>query len=110
MNRWLRWAAGVLWGAMATLFTSFGFPLALAVLVLGVVLLKADRVVAISGPLAGFGMAWLLWLWRQSLTGGTMDGSTWPAVMFGLLPLLIGVALVMPSFVGWIRHTASVRH
>lgn len=104
-----RWIAGVVWGGLATLASSFGFPSAVAVLMLGMLLLRTDRVVAVSGPLTGFGAAWLMWLWRQSLTGGTTDGVFVSALIFGLLPLVVGLSLVTPFVLTWLRQASLGR-
>ncbi len=90
---------GVAWGAFATLFTSFYFFLGPAVVVLGILLLRNDRAVAISGPLVGFGGAWLLWIARQAWSGGTGDPMA-SAILFGALPLAVGIVALLPILGG----------
>jgi hypothetical protein len=94
---------------MATLFTSFGLPLAMGALVLGVLLLKGDRRTAISGPLTGFGGAWLLWTRLQDQSATTTDAVGGWVVAFGLLPFVIGLALVAPLVADAFRGRAAGR-
>jgi hypothetical protein len=96
MNRVLLWITAAVLGAAATLMTSFGLLAVVIFLPLAVPLIvRGDRLVALSGLLTGFGALWLFFMARQSATGGTLDNAQlWTAV--GVVPLVIGcVALAL---------------
>ena len=95
MDRRLLWITTAALGAAATLMTSFGLIAALVFLLLVVPLvLRGDRVVALSGLLTGFGALWSLLMARQLDSGGTTDNAAFWVVV-GVVPLVIGCALVV---------------
>jgi hypothetical protein len=69
------------------------FPL-LAVTV--IVIIKADRLFALSGLMIGFGGSWLVLVARQSASGGTFEITAW---ITGVVPLAIGLVALVPTFV-----------
>jgi uncharacterized membrane protein len=74
----------VLWGVggpfVAGLFALLTLPL----------ITRADRLVAVSGLVLGFGAIWLLLMARQALSGGALDAeAAW--VVVGALPLTVGI-------------------
>ncbi len=95
MSRWLLWITTAVLGAAATLMTSFGLLAAILFLLLAVPLvIRGDRLVALSGLLTGFGGFWSLLMARQLSSGGTLDNATfWIAV--GVVPLAIGLTLLV---------------
>ena len=92
MNRLLLWITTAVLGAAATLLTSFGLLATVLFMLLTVPLvLRGDRVVALSGLLTGFGAFWSFLIARQLASGGTTDNADfWMA--FGLVPLALGLA------------------
>jgi hypothetical protein len=99
MNRGLLWVTTFVFGAAATLMTSFGLLAALLFLLLAVPLVvRGAHLVAASGLLTGFGASWTLLISRQFASGGSLDNSTfWLAV--GIVPLALGLASLV--FLGW---------
>jgi hypothetical protein len=95
MNRLLLWITTAVLGAVATLMTSFGLTAALVFLLLAVpLILRGDRVVALSGLLTGFGAFWTFLVARQLASGATTDNAAfWLAV--GVVPLALGCALIV---------------
>lgn len=95
MNRLLLWVTMTVLGAAATLMTSFGLLAAILFLLLAVPLVvRGDRVVALSGLLTGFGGFWSFLMARQAASGGTTDNAdAWIAV--GVVPLVLGCALIV---------------
>jgi hypothetical protein len=60
--------------------------------------MRGDRIVALSGLLAGFGGAWSLLLARQFASGGRLEGAPfWVAV--GVVPLALGCVLTAAAVV-----------
>jgi hypothetical protein len=95
MSRWLLWITMAVLGAAATLLTGvLGLLVALVFLALTIpLILRGDRLVALSGLLTGFGGIWLLLMARQASSGGTLDDAAfWTAL--GIVPLAIGLALL----------------
>jgi hypothetical protein len=94
MNRPLLWITMAVLGAAATVMTSWGLIAAGLFLVLTLpLILRADRVVALSGLLSGFGGFWTLLIGRQFASGATTDDAAfWIAV--GIVPLVAGCALL----------------
>ena len=109
MNRGLLWITTAVFGAAATLMTSFGLLAALLFLLLAVPLVvRGAHLVALSGLLTGFGALWTFLMARQLSSGGTLDNSAfWLAV--GLVPVAAGVGLLV--FVTWreVSGGAAVR-
>jgi hypothetical protein len=97
MNRLLLWITTAVLGAVATLMTSFGLVAALLFLLLAVpLILRGDRVVALSGLLSGFGAFWSVLMARQFASGATTDNAAfWVAV--GVVPLVLGCTLIVLS-------------
>ena len=95
MSRWLLWITTAVLGAAATLMTSFGLLAAILFMLLAIpLIIRGDRLVALSGVLTGFGGFWLFLMARQSASGGTLDNATlWIAV--GVVPLAIGLMLLV---------------
>ncbi len=95
MNRSLLWVTTVVFGAAATLMTSFGPLAAILFLLLAVPLIvRGDHIVAVSGLLTGFGGFWSFLMARQSASGGTTDNAGfWIAL--GVVPLVLGCALIV---------------
>lgn len=95
MNRPLLWVTTAVLGAAATLMTSFSLVAAILFLLLAVPLvLRGDRVVALSGLLTGFGGFWSFIMARQAASGGTTDNADfWIAL--GVVPLVLGCALIV---------------
>ena len=87
-----------MFGAAQTLLLgSFGlmFGAVFVVLLLPLVV-RGDRLVALSGLMLGFGGLWLLLMANQLGTGGSLDNAaTW--VMVGAIPFAIGVVLGLGS-------------
>ena len=75
--------------------TSFGLVAASAFLLLAVPwILRADRVVALSGLLTGFGAFWTFLVARQFASGAATDNAAfWLAV--GVVPLVLGCTLIV---------------
>lgn len=96
MNRPLLWITMAVVGVTAVLMTSFGLIGFLATLVLAIVLvLRGDRLVALSGLLTGFGLFWSVLMAGQVGSDGATDNfSFWIAV--GIVPLVLGCALMVP--------------
>jgi hypothetical protein len=94
MNTKLLWVTAAVLGAVATLLTGFGLWPAVLFLLLAVVLVHRSRhVVALSGLLVGFGALWLFLMSRQLTSGGTTGNDPlWIAV--GVVPLVLGSAVV----------------
>ena len=93
MNRLLLWVTTAVLGAAATLMTSFGLLAAILFLLLAVpMVVRGDRIVALSGLLTGFGASWSLLVARQIASGGTTDNAeSWIAL--GVVPLVLGCAM-----------------
>ncbi len=92
MRKPVLWSMTALMGAAACLMTSLLGPLGAALLLLLAtpVLLRPDRLVALSGLLTGFGGLWLLLLANQVRSGATIEnGALW--TMVGAAPLTLGL-------------------
>lgn len=64
-----------------------------------VVILKVDRLLAVSGLLVGFGGSWLALLANQSASGGILEnGAVWLGV--GIVPLAIGLVALVATVAG----------
>jgi hypothetical protein len=100
MSRPLLWITTLVLGAAATLLTSFGglFGSLAFLLLAAPLVVRGDRIVAMSGLLLGFGGSWSLLLQRQFAYGGALDGASfWIAV--GLVPLAVGCVLAVATVV-----------
>jgi len=95
MNSRLLWVTTAVLGALATLMTSFGLLATILFVLLTVpLILRGDRVVALSGLLTGFGAMWSFLIARQSASAGSTDNlGLWVAV--GVVPLVLGCALIV---------------
>lgn len=107
MTRPLLWITTAVFGVAATLMTSFGLLAALLVLLLMIpLILRGDPVGALSGLLTGFGAFWSFLMARQFASGGTTDNADfWIAV--GIVPLVLGCALIVPIAVRTIRSRTT---
>jgi hypothetical protein len=93
-------------GVAATFTTGIGGgPAIIPILTVAViVMVKADRLIAVSGLMIGFGGSWLSLLALQ-LTSGTLEsGIEWVAVAVGIVPLAVGSMLVIPTVVRALRR------
>jgi hypothetical protein len=99
------WITTAVLGAAATVMTSFGLLVVSVFLVSTVpLILRGERLLALSGLLIGFGGCWSLLLMSQLSRGGVLDNADfWTAV--GVAPLAIGVSLLLPVLVN--RHSAA---
>jgi len=97
MSRWLLWITTAMLGVAATLMTSLGLLAAILFMLLAVpLIIRSDRLVALSGLLTGFGGFWLFLLARQYSSGGTLDNDAfWIAV--GVAPLATGLTLLVAT-------------
>jgi len=110
MNRALLWVTCVVFGAAETLLLgSFGMLFgAVFVVLLVPLVVRGDRLVALSGLLLGFGGLWLLLMANQFATGGSLDNAaTW--VMVGAVPLAIGVGLGLASVTNHLSLSSASR-
>ena len=92
MARPLLWSTMAVLGLVVALLWGVGGPLVAGLfgLLTLPLILRADRLVAVSGLAIGFGAIWLLLLARQSDTGGTLENAAaWVAV--GAVPLVAGI-------------------
>jgi len=95
MSGWLLWITTAVLGAAAIVMTSLSLLAALLFLLLTIpLILRADRLVALSGLLTGFGAFWLFLMARQVSSGGTLDNPTFKLGV-GVAPLAIGGALLV---------------
>ena len=96
MNRPLLWITTAILGVTAVLMTSFGLMAFLATLLLAVpLILRGDHVVALSGLLTGFGAFWSFLMAGQLGSDGMTDNAGfW--IAFGIVPLVLGCALIVP--------------
>jgi hypothetical protein len=104
MNRPLLWVTSAFLGVIAILMMSFGLIAFLLTLLLAVLLVlrSRDRVVALSGLLTGFGAVWSFLMAGQVGSDGATDNfSLWVAV--GIVPLVLGCALIVPIVARTIR-------
>lgn len=110
MNRSLLWATSVVFGAAeSVLLGSFGLLFGAVFVVLMVPLVvRGDRLVALSGLLLGFGGLWLLFMANQLAAGGALDNAaTWALV--GAVPFAIGVVLAIVSVTNHLRLSPASR-
>ena len=104
MNPFLLWVTTAVLGMAATILTSFGLLGVLVFLALmAPLILRGDRMVALSGVLVGFGGFWPFLMARQTATGGTIDNAGfWTAL--GVVPLAIGTVLLGLTAVREVRR------
>ncbi len=111
MNPLLLWITTAVLGAAASLLSgSFGLLVTLLFLLLAIpLILRGDRVVALSGLLTGFGALWSVLMAGQFASGATTDNANfWIAV--GAVPLVLGCALIVLIAARSIRsRTAALR-
>jgi hypothetical protein len=88
----LLWATSAVLGmAAATVTAILGVGAGAIALVLTIpLILRGDRLVAISGLFIGFGGLWLAALGGQFASGGVLDAAE-PWVLVGAVPLAIGI-------------------
>jgi hypothetical protein len=89
----LLWVAAAVFGmAAATVTAILGLGAGAIALVLTIpLILRGDRMVAISGISIGFGGLWLAALGGQFASGGALDAvQMW--ILVGAVPLAIGIA------------------
>ena len=81
-------------GAVGSLMTSFGLPVALLFILLAIPLIvRVDHLVALSGLLTGFGALWSLLMVRQVASGGILENAMfWTAV--GVVPVALGLTFM----------------
>jgi hypothetical protein len=105
-KRVLLWAAMAALGLTATLTASFGGgPMAVPfLLVATVIIVKVDKLVALSGLLVGFGASWLALVNGQATAEGPSGGSTVIQSLIGAVPLLIGLLALMPLLIRALRR------
>lgn len=99
------WITTAILGGGAALITGIGgvFLGALFLLLATALLVRGDRLIALSGLLTGFGGAWLVLLAGQSVAGGALDNAgTWTAV--GAVPLMFGTAFLFVGASPWYRR------
>jgi hypothetical protein len=89
MNRLTLWVTAAFSGGIVVLMTSLGLIASLSILLLAVLLAlrSRDRAVAVSGVLTGFGAIWSFLMVGQA----------------GIVPLVVGCALVVPTVVRTLR-------
>lgn len=109
MDGRVHWIATAALGVAAVFMTSFGGPAVLPLLLVAViVVVTADRLVAVSGLLVGFGATWLLLLGRQASTGGIYDdGSIGFAIGIGALTLVAGLVALLPAAASMLHGGAT---
>jgi hypothetical protein len=97
MSRLLLWITTALLGVAAIFMTSFLGPATFPLLAVAViVMVKVDRLVALSGLMLGFGGSSLLLLANQLSSGGTLEQATsW--VIMGIVPIAIGLLSLVPT-------------
>jgi hypothetical protein len=103
--RWI-WIAAFGLGALAALIAALIGALGFLFILLAVPGLRPGTwLLAISGALIGFGVAWLLLLARQAASGGTLSSSdVW--LLVGIVPLSLGLVLgIVAAITG--RRSAS---
>lgn len=112
VNPMLLWLTSAVLGmAVALLTGSFGLGAALIALVLAMPLvLRGDRLVALSGLLIGFGGLWSLLLASQIASGGhTSDPGRW--IFAGVATLGFGSVLLALRLARTLRSTSDIgRH
>ncbi len=104
MNRLTLWVTAAFSGGIVVLMTSLGLIASLSILLLAVLLAlrSRDRAVAVSGVLTGFGAIWSFLMVGQAGSAGATDNfGFWAAV--GIVPLVVGCALVVPTVVRTLR-------
>lgn len=110
LNPLLLWfTSAVLGMAGAVLTGSFGLGAALVALVLATPLvLRGDRLVALSGLLIGFGGLWLLLLATQLASGGQLsDARRW--IVVGAAPLAIGFVVLVLRLARTLGSSRDIR-
>ena len=95
MSRLLLWITTASLGVTAVFMTSFLGPAAFPLLTVAViVIVRVDRLIAVSGLMIGFGGSWLVLLARQFTSGATFEGTVWVA---GIVPLAVGTLALIVS-------------
>lgn len=91
--------------AAAMVTASFGVGAAAIALVLAAPLIvRGDRLIAVSGILAGFGGLWLALLGWQFASGGVLDAAQqW--ILVGAVPLTIGIIALGLRMARYLRST-----
>jgi hypothetical protein len=110
LNPILLWFTSVVLGMAGTVLTGFfGLGAALIALVLAMPLvLRGDRLAALSGLLIGFGGLWSLLLSSQIASGGHLsDPARWTFV--GAAPLAIGFVVLVLRLARTLRSTSDIR-
>jgi hypothetical protein len=110
LNPILLWLTSAVFGmAVALLTGSFGLGAALIALVLAMPLvLRGDRLMALSGLLIGFGGLWSLLLASQIASGGrTSDPERW--ILVGAATLGFGFVLLVLRLARTLRSTSDIR-
>jgi len=97
MSRLLLWITTALLGVATIFMTSFLGPATFPLLAVAViVMVTAERLVAISGLMIGFGGSSLLLLANQLSSGGTPEQATsW--LIVGIVSLAIGLVALVPT-------------
>jgi hypothetical protein len=89
MDRRLLWIVSAALGAVTVVFTSFAL---IAVLAWGLLLvplvLRGDRLVALSGAVTGFGAVWTTLIGSEWTSSSADTRAFWLAV--GVVPLVVG--------------------
>ncbi len=110
MSRLLLWITTALLGVVALFMTSFLGPPVLPLLTVAlIVMVRADRVVAVSGLLIGYGGFWLLLLAGQASSGGTLEDGPIP-VAFGAVLVVVGLVALVPTSARTLREHQVVDH
>lgn len=106
MDRLLLWITTALLGVAAVFMTSFLGPAAFPLLTVAViVIVRVDRLIAVSGLMIGFGGSWLVLLARQLISGAALEGTVWVA---GIVPLAIGTLALVVSLSRALRRYRDV--
>lgn len=110
MSRPLLWITTASLGVAAILMTSLLGPATFPLLAVAViVMVKAERLVAIPGLMIGFGGSGLLLLAIQLSSGGTPEHATsW--VIVGTVPLAIGLVSLVPTAARSFMGHQQARH
>ncbi len=110
-KRVLLWAAMAAVGVTATLMASFGGgPMTVPFLVVAtVIIVKVDKLVAVSGLLVGFGASWLALVTGQPIAEGASGGSAVVQALIGAVPLLLGMLALIPLFIRALRRPGLER-
>jgi MFS family permease len=110
LNPILLWFTSAVLGMAGAVLTGFfGLGAAVIALVLAMPLvLRGDRLAALSGLLIGFGGLWSLLLASQIAAGGHLsDPARWTFV--GAAPLAIGFVVLMLRLARNLRSTSDIR-